>query len=204
LNRVISNHSTPQVNHSDIECWRGKWMSRQTPLKAVCQLCTDQRYQARLADPHHTGGFDFQFLKFTYLYRQPLPRKRQPRISILPQKWPEEFLFAMLMWVYTSLKFHEGYTQWGVEPEKNMDSKDINSDSPSIHNSLPRFLEKYILEQARGGRRDLCWRNNADSTGVTQAQKFIEAYAAFLKRQGKLPIPGINLRPTSYQLNTQK
>jgi small subunit ribosomal protein S19e len=25
-----------------------------------------------------------------------------------------------------------------------------------------------------------------------QAQKFIEAYAAFLKRQGKLPIPGMN------------
>jgi small subunit ribosomal protein S19e len=27
------------------------------------------------------------------------------------------------------------------------------------------------------------------------AQKFINAYAAFLKRQGKLPIPGMSLQP---------
>lgn len=32
---------------------------------------------------------------------------------------------------------------------------------------------------------------NADGTFSTkQAQKFISAYSAFLKRQGKLPIPG--------------
>lgn len=29
-----------------------------------------------------------------------------------------------------------------------------------------------------------------------QAQKFINAYAAFLKRQGKLPIPGTSAAPT--------
>jgi len=47
------------------------------------------------------------------------------------------------------------------------------------------------------GSKDLQWRNYADSTGA-QAQKFIEAYAAFLKRQGKLPIPGISIgRPFS-------
>lgn len=31
-----------------------------------------------------------------------------------------------------------------------------------------------------------------------QAQKFINAYSAFLKRQGKLPIPGL-LKPVSRQ-----
>lgn len=54
------------------------------------------------------------------------------------------------------------------------------------------FISSNTNEQARGGRKDLCWRNNADSRGL-QAQKFINAYAAFLKRQGKLPIPGMNL-----------
>lgn len=29
-----------------------------------------------------------------------------------------------------------------------------------------------------------------DSSSLIQAQKFISAYSAFLKRQGKLPIPG--------------
>lgn len=52
---------------------------------------------------------------------------------------------------------------------------------------------EYTQEQARGGRRDLCWRNNADTRGEMQAQKFINAYSAFLKRQGKLPIPGMNI-----------
>jgi len=37
---------------------------------------------------------------------------------------------------------------------------------------------------------------------VLQAQKFINAYAAFLKRQGKLPIPGTYICATSLLLTT--
>jgi hypothetical protein len=47
------------------------------------------------------------------------------------------------------------------------------------------------LEQARGSRKTSDDGIFANGVLCNQAQKFIVAYAAFLKRQGKLPIPGM-------------
>ncbi|KAL7791874.1 ribosomal protein S19e domain-containing protein [Trichoderma ceciliae] len=47
-----------------------------------------------------------------------------------------------------------------------------------------------VDEQARGSRKTSDDGIIANGFLCNQAQKFITAYAAFLKRQGKLPIPG--------------
>lgn len=54
------------------------------------------------------------------------------------------------------------------------------------------------IEQARGSRKTSEDGIVANGFFLCQAQKFITAYAAFLKRQGKLPIPGMYFAPVQH------